>query len=103
MNVSYLDGAGIDQALTCPICRGHWLHQGGVEIFNRLEDSSEGSHVTASITGVTIDNNLTRNPSRRRHGLFVAMECEQCGKLPNLALYQHKGLTLFGWLKRGNV
>jgi hypothetical protein len=41
----------------------------------------------------SIDTNLAGNPSIRRHGLSVHLQCENCSKVSVLTIAQHKGET----------
>lgn len=95
--VELVDG----DVLCCPRCGEENLHQCRIEAFNReCED--------APSVAVTIDQHngsrLPRlgvtgeNPSSRRQGLLIYFECEQCDAKPALAVAQHKGATLIGWV-----
>jgi hypothetical protein len=84
----------------CPKCSGTYMHQGAVHIFTRDAESSEtGTLVTSEGFGTTINSKapMANNPSRRRDGLSIDMDCEICGPVGRLAVYQHKGETLIGW------
>lgn len=84
---------GIGAELVCPGCGSNYLHHGKVEIFDRSEDQSDGLHVVVGDQDVRIDKVMTGNPSTRRHGLKIHMDCEQCKCEPVLIIYQHKGQT----------
>jgi hypothetical protein len=86
----YHEGAGAE--LVCPVCQGSYLHHGAVEVFDRNEDATKGLHVLIENETVTADGNLDGNPSSRRHGLRIAIECE-CGEHFSLKIAQHKGQT----------
>jgi hypothetical protein len=79
--------------LECPSCRGNYLRHGRVEIFERVEDSDSGIHVSVSDGAVTVDTDLLGNPSSRRHGLCIHFICEQCSATLELTVAQHKGNT----------
>jgi hypothetical protein len=84
----------------CPNCGDTYLHQGAVHIFTRdLEDASTGTLVMSEGFGATIESKalMANNPSRRRDGLAIDMDCESCGPVGRLTVYQHKGETLIGW------
>lgn len=92
--------------LCCPHCKNVMMHQGSVEIFERLEDQKKGTLVIVNEEkGVTVDtdSDLKNNPSSRRHGLRVYFWCECCGDFDDgkpgsaLVIYQHKGTTYVNW------
>jgi predicted GIY-YIG superfamily endonuclease len=108
--------------LECPVCQNDFLHQQDIEIFVRGEDQSEGLHVLVDFTNdkVFADKSMRNNPSSRRQGLRVYLQCESChndwldtdingepvyaedGQLPplfELLISQHKGHTHleFAW------
>jgi hypothetical protein len=101
-------------ALLCPQCGGNNLHQGAVHVWQRSnEDSENGTYVCAqnSISQVQFDANMGGNPSRRRDGMTIEFECENCGggpvphqnpadtKKSYLHIVQHKGTTYLSWDK----
>ena|SRR5215831_17348720 len=92
MKVPELHSTGCDP-LECPHCGQDYLHQGKVEIFNRDEDAEEGFHVVVKGRSVEVDENLTGNPSLRRQGIKIHMECENCEAEVTLNILQHKGQT----------
>ncbi|MDZ5727787.1 hypothetical protein SPG90_04555 [Enterobacter sp. D2] len=83
-----------EHVLFCPYCNSNYLHQGKVEVFERQEDAKEGTHVIIDNDDVTINRNLSGNPSRRRHGLKIGFWCENCKEHPVMSIYQHKGQTM---------
>lgn len=86
----------------CPKCGETYTHQGAVHIYDRnVEDASIGRYLVCSARTVTMAHNtpLVDNPSRRRDGLAIDMECELCGPVGRLTVFQHKGQTLIGWQK----
>ena len=97
-----IDSGDYDNALACPKCGGQNLHHGCVMVFDRDEDD-DTELVTTVDHGYTVVKNYNAatsyNPSARRHGLRIAMECESCGPLEDYALtvYQHKGCTFIEW------
>lgn len=97
-----------DGWLACPICGSENLHQDTVTIFDRSEDA-ENVQVTTSgfdvLSRATIKNGASANPSYRRHGMLISFWCESCDsaedkpEAKNLAIYQHKGLTIIEWVE----
>ena len=87
----YYEGFGAE--LECPACHGNHLHHVKVEVFERSEDQPDGIHVVVGYQDVRVDKVLTGNPSSRRHGLKIYLECEQCEAKPVMVLAQHKGQT----------
>ena len=86
----------------CPKCESTYLHHGTISVYFPTEDSpplgvlsifSDGN--ISSLYKAPMDN----NPSRRRDGLAIDMECEVCGPVGRLTIAQHKGQTLIGWQK----
>jgi hypothetical protein len=89
-----------DAMLKCPRCRGEYLHQGRVTVFDRSEDD-EQTAVTTVQCGLSATHMLpsgeTDNPSSRRQGMTLAFECEYCEGAIELTIAQHKGHTYLGW------
>ena len=86
----------------CPRCGDTYLHQGTVYLYNRdVEDSSFGFlvEVSAATTKSTQRASMVNCPSGRRDGLSIDMDCEVCGPVGRLTIYQHKGETFIGWQK----
>lgn len=103
--------------LACPRCDSLNLHHERVEVFDRREDQTSGTHVTVNgmdalhcrgcnpnpaTPGVMMDATMTDNPSSRRSGLIVGMWCEQCHERSLLLIHQHKGSTYLEW-RRGEL
>ncbi|MEC5321380.1 hypothetical protein VSX61_20970 [Brenneria populi subsp. brevivirga] len=88
----------LEHLLFCPHCKGSCLHQGKIEVFERQEDDKEGTHVVVDGSAISIDKNLTGNPSIRRHGLKIHFSCENCNNNPIMSIYQHKGETLMTFI-----
>jgi hypothetical protein len=84
-----------EAALLCPVCGGGNLHHGVVEVFTRnKEDSEYGYHITVDGGWAATDHDLKLNPSARRDGVLIHLQCE-CGCGPFvLQVAQHKGATL---------
>lgn len=79
--------------LTCPGCGGDYIHHYQVDTYSRHEDGSVGHHVQASVSAVKLDNDLSGNPSTRRHGLSILFWCEYCDDISKMTIAQHKGST----------
>ena len=85
--------------LCCPVCGDVWLHQSTVDVYVNLttdRPSDTGIHVTVGIP-VQVDTDISKSPSSRRNGLRIEFECETCGPVAPLAIYQHKGETFIKW------
>lgn len=95
-----LSAEGYGSLLTCPACACDYTHHDDVEVFERGEDAA-GLRVRVSAGAATIDTNMTGNPSARRHGLTVSVDCEGCGAVSLLGVEQHKGRTFLRWLQIG--
>ena len=82
--------------VVCPGCNETYcLHHSRVEIFNREEDDTTGLHVDVKRNSLTVDENVSGNPSARRSGLTIYFWCEHCqGMELRWHIYQHKGITL---------
>ncbi len=87
----YHEGFGAE--LECPGCGGSYLHHVKVEVFDRSEDQEDGLHVVVGHQDVQVNEHMNGNPSRRRHGLKIYLECENCECNPVLIVSQHKGQT----------
>jgi len=86
----------------CPKCGETYTHQGAVHIYDRdTEDAPLGRYTLCKANTTTAVHNapMIENPSRRRHGMAIDMECEVCGPVGRLTVFQHKGQTLIGWQK----
>ena len=92
-----IDSNYLDNSVVCAHCGHENTHLHSVETFSQKEDSITGIHVTAGIIDgtctVSVDTDVSGNPSSRRDGVIVYFECEtdECGKLTALFIAQHKG------------
>lgn len=77
-----------------PCCEYDYSHQGRVDVFVRGEDEQKGNHVSIIGDLVNIDRSMEGNPSGRRQGVSISVECEGCGQEHLLCVYQHKGQTI---------
>ena len=102
--IGHVDRGSVSNLL-CPRCGADNLHHLGVTVFDRAEDAASvvRSHVSGSKVAVEIVGSIVaENPSRRRDGLAIQFQCEQCGgdepdNLIELTIAQHKGSTEIGW------
>lgn len=95
----------LDLIVECPDCKGEYLHQGTVQIFNRDEDAHQVRVTTVNNKDTheaSIANELSLNPSSRRQGMRISFYCEACdgeskreSKFLNIS--QHKGSTYIYW------
>ena len=101
-----LEEVGIEGGvlLKCPVCRGNNLHQSSVGVYH-LEPPS-GYHMehqvivdvtTQDVNVGYIPSGTDMNPSYAREGMRIAFECEFDCDLPDLLIYQHKGITIIEW------
>jgi hypothetical protein len=100
--------------LRCPHCDGIYLHQRKVQTFFRSEDEDQTKvslHSFDEDITTVMTNDLSLNPSYRRHGLRISFTCENCTtpeghSLPDigdLCIYQHKGQTFVEWDTNENI
>lgn len=84
--------------LMCPTCEEGYLHQVEVRVWFREEDAEQGQHASVNADRAVTTQDMQGNPSPRRSGLKIMLECEQChleGDRPKheLLVYQHVGQT----------
>lgn len=79
----------------CPYCQSDYSHQGRVEVFLRKEDASYGRYANVAYDFCSdFKGELPNgNPSDRRQGVLVHVECEQCENKFRIGIAQHKGQT----------
>ena len=82
-----------DKIVTCIHCGSDCTHHRGVSVFMRNEDAEHGVHAVCDNMSVMVDNDITDNPSGRRDGLCIEIECENCLLKSTLKIWQHKGTT----------
>lgn len=80
--------------LVCPSCGCDCLHHYKIESFERDNDEKTGIHATIKGKSISVDADMTNNPSQRRHGLIIYFFCEWCETKPVIELIQYKGRTL---------
>ena len=82
--------------LTCNECDSQENHQKSVVVFSRTEDATvEKITEICCITGEQLPSpDDLVNPSSRRDGVSILIECEHCGHIGSINIVQHKGHTL---------
>jgi uncharacterized protein YbaR (Trm112 family) len=98
---AHIDRDDIPNALCCPHCKGNYLHQRTVLVYDRQEDAERVRRTivtSGAVSSTDIDNNSSGNPSSRRHAVTIFFECEFCQR-DDLKLHfiQHKGNTFVQW------
>ena len=83
-----------DGEVLCPRCGSQYLHQNKVEVWDRKGESQEGAHISTSNHSLSVDSDMSQNPSDRRDATEITFWCEECeGGESVLRLVQHKGIT----------
>ena len=84
------------QVIRCINCGGDNLHHYSVEVFFRTLEDGNGTYVHADRDGMSVsyDDNMETNPSDRRDGVRMVLDCENCDGYTEINLVQHKGCTL---------
>lgn len=90
MSELQLDGDGV---ILCQGCGEDCLHHERIEVFEREQDAIHGLHATIEGQSLKTDDNLSGNPSIRRHGLSIFCSCELCDAVTRIDISQHKGKT----------
>jgi hypothetical protein len=94
MRPTFVDDGNDDSTeLKCPSCGESNLHHERVEVFYRIEDAPTGSRAVVDAGKVSMDTDITGNPSERRDGLSIHFRCEHCPAKPIFHVLQHKGST----------
>jgi ribosomal protein S27AE len=100
-----------ERDLQCPRCGSLYLHHRKVVVYCRRREDSDAGITVAIDTGceyvdeaetgkVNILPNAERgNPSNRRDGVRIALQCEECGDEHWMTVAQHKGNTILRWPK----
>jgi hypothetical protein len=78
-----------EMTMNCAHCGCDYVHHICVDIHRRFQE--DGQTESARIYGA--GEVSTQNPSSRRDGLVIILECEQCDGLTQFSLEQHKGQT----------
>jgi hypothetical protein len=95
-----IDTGDDTDVLACPNCDSFYLHHDAVTVYDRDEDASDVTQVRVEngvATTMTIPNDVSRNPSSRRHGMAIEFWCEGCGGEFELTIAQDRGVTEIGW------
>ena len=96
--------------INCIYCGRGTTHQHMVVVYNREEDNETSSKVTihqkdsshveegeiVDLSDVSCRYGVCdskENPSPRRQGVTIVMECESCKHHTKLNVYQHEGVT----------
>jgi hypothetical protein len=80
-------------------------HHYKIEVFNRYEDGETGTHVTIGEDGphsVKVDQDISDNPSKRRHGIRIHFWSEHGSKF-FVDIVQHKGDTYMSMHDAGEI
>jgi hypothetical protein len=91
----FFDGTE-SEALSCKHCGYEYTHFSSVQIFDRGEDEKKGMNLTFEMrhgSEIMINQSMLNNPSPRRQGMSINVECEICGKITSTVFIQHKGQT----------
>jgi DNA-directed RNA polymerase subunit M/transcription elongation factor TFIIS len=83
--------------LLCPKCGHNSTHHSTIDVYERKEDSQIGTHTHVHFSEVRVDANMAGNPSSRRSGILIAIDCEECKQISFLKIAQHKGTTQVFW------
>jgi len=104
VNYSTNEDGYFDDTVLCPNCKGGYLHQGAVFVYERAsEDAKDITRISISENGTCVSTEKipdkdSGNPSARRNGIKIQFWCEGCGDLNQmLCIYQHKGATFIEW------
>ena len=82
--------------LLCAACGGEYTHCESVESFEQLNEDFNKSGVHVTVKGyaqISVDCDMSGNPSHRRDGVKLTFWCEYCEKKSVLTIAQHKGNT----------
>jgi hypothetical protein len=76
------------------------MHHARVVVYDRTEDAPDVIETFVSrgdFTQATVSSASSRNPSSRRDGLAIKLDCEGCPARLELTIEQHKGQTFLAW------
>lgn len=81
--------------LQCSNCNEGYTHHTNVTAYVRDKEDAEIGMVfgTDRAGSFTLRSSMGRNPSPRRNGIRIKVECEQCEGTTELQIIQHKGQT----------
>ena len=80
----------------CP-CGSEYLHQREVRALWRPEDR-DGREYCSAQGKESKERIPAKNCPHRRDSMEILFECEDCGEVKTLSIYQHKGSTHIEWL-----
>jgi hypothetical protein len=83
-------------AILCQHCGSDYTHQKAMFYFDRGDDCKEVDihYVIEGKTGSARKLNANSgNPSYRRDGIVILIQCEMCSKFSGINISQHKGKT----------
>ena len=91
----------LTDALSCPGCRGGYLHHGTVTVYSRREDAEDIRKTWVDAEDGRVITATMRchgdNPSARRNAVGISFWCETCQQTNELTLSRHKGQTEVEW------
>jgi len=101
MNDAAADSLGVlpkvspDGAICCHHCGFDYLSFLQVIVAFREEDCATGIGVVVNKElGFRVSDDIKANPSNRRSGIIIQMQCENCPEITELSLAEHKGLMI---------
>jgi hypothetical protein len=95
MNWSELESRA--ELVTCPDCRGTYLHQAAVEVWQRTGgERRPGDTVHVDNDGVS-SRRTEDGFIDERDDVRVFFWCEMCDSKPVLLIWQHEGQTFRAW------
>lgn len=89
--------------LLCAGCGFEYTHCESVESFEQSDEdfNKNGVHVTVKgYANISVDCDMSGNPSYRRDGVKLTFWCEGCNKKSILTVAQHKGNTFVEYVVR---
>jgi hypothetical protein len=104
MGNEFFENRGYANILLCPSCQSINLHHERIIAYERVEDNPLVQRIEINGQDVRVSQvkNSAGNPSARRHGVAIQFWCEQCHKVNELTIAQHKGETEVGWREIGS-
>lgn len=79
----------------CANCGESQLHHYEVQTYFREDEDCNGTFTSVDRQSVVTTNydDMRNNPSSRRDGVRILLDCETCEGLTELTIVQHKGQT----------
>ena len=90
----------LEGEINCQHCNGDSMHHVKIDIFDCDEDKTCDMNFSLKLKTFggkftkPVDNNVV-NPSSRRGGIVIQLQCESCHEISYLKIVQHKGITIF--------